>query len=292
VKILSDVFEPDNLSNRIHAKDKLIHFNIKNKEMIQNAEERFLEFINGYNDISSEIIPDMELIHHFCRTLPHYLTTTYEVLRVSVESLSLYMVFLKLRENERIYLQNKKNVKTKSAATTVQPNNPKKGKTCFNCNRTGHMKVDYFRPGGDKYDEKLYSAKLQEWATKYRWKNFTPKANNTNENSMSEEESEENDGENSDDEVSSHLTTERANNTSEENLKCPWIIDSGASSHMYPHRDAFINYEVEMSYRTVHLSDNSEIPILGHGEIMLNFRVGSEKKPCILKKVLHVGANT
>jgi len=57
---------------------------------------------------------------------------------------------------------------------------------------------------------------------------------------------------------------------------------------MFSHRENFKNYVPAINYRTIHLNDDSEIPILRHGEIMLNFRVGSEIKPSLLKRVLHV----
>jgi len=62
VNILAEVFELDNLFNRIHTKDKIIDFQIKNREEIENAEERFLLLLDEFNEISNKLIPDMELI--------------------------------------------------------------------------------------------------------------------------------------------------------------------------------------------------------------------------------------
>ena len=47
-----------------------------------------------------------------------------------------------------------------------------------------------------------------------------------------------------------------------------WIIDSGASQHMTPHRQAFDTYKV-ISNRHVFLGDNGMVEAMGKGSILV-----------------------
>ncbi|KAJ3093047.1 hypothetical protein HK100_006783, partial [Physocladia obscura] len=53
--------------------------------------------------------------------------------------------------------------------------------------------------------------------------------------------------------------------------KVDTILDSGASVWMTPNKDAFIELQLIAHGSTVVLVDDSEVPILGHGTIKLNF---------------------
>ena len=55
-----------------------------------------------------------------------------------------------------------------------------------------------------------------------------------------------------------------------------WLIDSGASCHITPHREWFYEYE-KYSGGDVYLGDDSPTSIIGHGRVKLNLKDGSIK---------------
>ncbi|KAH9291902.1 hypothetical protein KI387_042909 [Taxus chinensis] len=63
-----------------------------------------------------------------------------------------------------------------------------------------------------------------------------------------------------------------------------WLIDSGASFHMTPHKEWFCEYE-KCNGGDVYLGDNSTCKIIGHGRIKMRFKDGRIKT---LPGVLHI----
>ncbi len=53
---------------------------------------------------------------------------------------------------------------------------------------------------------------------------------------------------------------------------CKWIMDSGATKHMTPHRAAFDMYEV-IPTRNVHMGDDSTVEAIGMGSILVEVMV-------------------
>ena len=72
--------------------------------------------------------------------------------------------------------------------------------------------------------------------------------------------------------------------TADDCLSIGWIIDSGASFHVTPHRDWFIRYQSEAS-GIVYLGDDHPCQIKGCGDIRLKLEDG---KQWMLRNVRHV----
>jgi hypothetical protein len=68
---------------------------------------------------------------------------------------------------------------------------------------------------------------------------------------------------------------------------CKWIMDSGATKHMTPHRAAFDMYEV-IATRNVHMGDDSIVEVIGMGSILVEVMVKGRTKRIRIKDVLHV----
>jgi hypothetical protein len=66
-----------------------------------------------------------------------------------------------------------------------------------------------------------------------------------------------------------------------------WIMDSGATNHMTPHRAAFDMYEV-IPKRNVIMSDDSIVEAIGMGSILVEVMVKGQTKRVRIKDVLHV----
>ena len=66
-----------------------------------------------------------------------------------------------------------------------------------------------------------------------------------------------------------------------------WIVDSGATQHMTPNRQAFDTYET-ISSRNVFLGDNGMVEALGKGSILVESQVKGKVKKIRVYDVLHV----
>ncbi len=68
---------------------------------------------------------------------------------------------------------------------------------------------------------------------------------------------------------------------------CKWIMDSGATKHMTPHKVAFNIYEV-IPTRNVHMGDDSIVEAIGMGSILVEVLVKGQIRRIRIKDVLHV----
>jgi len=56
-----------------------------------------------------------------------------------------------------------------------------------------------------------------------------------------------------------------------------WIVDSGATQHMTPHRQAFLTYK-PLSNRNVHLGDNGMVEAIGIGCVEVEIDVRGKSR--------------
>lgn len=63
--------------------------------------------------------------------------------------------------------------------------------------------------------------------------------------------------------------------------KSKWLLDSGATDHICPSLDQFVDYELVNSDASITIPDGSKIPVLHKGTVILNDQI-------ILRTVLHV----
>jgi len=66
-----------------------------------------------------------------------------------------------------------------------------------------------------------------------------------------------------------------------------WIVDSGATQHMTPHRYAFDTYE-SISGRKVFMGDNGMVEAVGKGSIVVESNVEGHARRIVVQDVLHV----
>jgi hypothetical protein len=79
-----------------------------------------------------------------------------------------------------------------------------------------------------------------------------------------------------------------ANGDGDDNTMAKWIMDSGATKHMSPHRAAFQTYEVISPPRNVHLGDGSIVHAVGVGTIVEEVKVMGVRHKINIKEVLHI----
>lgn len=66
-----------------------------------------------------------------------------------------------------------------------------------------------------------------------------------------------------------------------------WIVDSGATQHMTPHKHAFDSYE-SISGRNVFMGDNGVVEVTGKGSIIVETNVEGQRRRIVVHDVLHV----
>ena len=72
-----------------------------------------------------------------------------------------------------------------------------------------------------------------------------------------------------------------------ESMRDDWIVDSGATTHMSPHRADFDTFE-STSPRKVFMGDDSVLQAIGRGSILVDTKVGGCTKRIRFKDVLYV----
>ena len=71
--------------------------------------------------------------------------------------------------------------------------------------------------------------------------------------------------------------------------KAAWIIDSGATCHMYNDQSVFVKYEELETPLRVTLGDGYEVDAIGNGIVVLTNQLpGGKYQKCNLHHVLHV----
>ena len=183
-----------------------------------------------------------------------------------------------------------------------------KGK-CHNCGKTGHMKTDCWAEGGNKEGQGPRKAS--------KGKGKGDKANAAAEDSDQEPDRVwivsvcDGDSGTMGDEVDDWLTevdedvlnpdvleeeeaafssydyaTLASTSTSDENVE---LYDSGASQHMSPYHDQFINYQ-PITPKPITAADKRTFSAIGRGDLQIEVPNGSNQKRFLLKNVLYAPA--
>ncbi|KAL7284965.1 hypothetical protein ACG7TL_000054 [Trametes sanguinea] len=147
---------------------------------------------------------------------------------------------------------------------------------CFNCKRKGHVKADCWRKGGGKEGQ---GPKHQMPRNRKKGKNGQA-SSNTNANAA----------------VDTPATEEHAFaialgsvavpsvNSSREHVE---VYDSGASRHIFPYRESFVEYNELKPPRPITAADGHSFSAIGEGSVRVSIPNGDGKTTVLLEKVLH-----
>lgn len=147
-----------------------------------------------------------------------------------------------------------------------------KGKMkCWHCNKTGHVKVKCYKwlkdtDEGRKYAKDHPDSKTGPLPTPGAKGNLSPERVQVVRESAGE------------------VCWEAAESP---RRKQDWILDSGASRHMTPNREAFIEYST-IKPRAVETANGSVLPGIGLGKIRLSVKIKGRTRSVLLSEVLHV----
>ena len=201
---------------------------------------------------------DLELIMKICDTLPQTWEATLAALQTQSDMMKDYSKFSSFITNE--YLRRREKETTNDRKTAFNATKESRSKfqgNCYNCDKKGHQKKDCWMNGGGqegKGPRQIRQKKTANTASK--------------ENPESKERNE-------------FLLSVTTNGNMKGNVVT--IIDSGASDHMFTHRELFVTYE-PISEVKVNLADNSSTKAIGKG----NIKIIQGSSTVILRNVLHV----
>ena len=145
------------------------------------------------------------------------------------------------------------------------------GATCENCKNAGHTKADCWAKGGGKEGQGPRGQNSKKGEKKVETAAAAEMTGNANEIFAFTC-------------TSDYVEVTNALNVPKSRLGA--CIDSGASRHYSPDRDAFINYS-PISNTTITTADGRKLKALGKGDVWIELPNGTKRTKTILKEAIH-----
>jgi transposase InsO family protein len=287
---LCNIHEAKTLANILFLRRKF--FTIKMGE-----EDDMLAHINKVKALADQLngcdvsVTDGDIVMTLLESLP----SSYEYLIVAMESRPITELTLDYVTSRLLHelSRRKENESREDGAALVAKQSKNGGggsssdKVCFYCGKKGHIAKFCFKRKRDEKGESANNTKTRdddEYAFTARY-----------EASMSdgiEGDASMSDGIEGDASMSDWIEVgdEYANMAS--NVSCngstsDWIVDSGATSHMSPHKTCFHSYAL-INPRRVILGDDTVLEAVGKGQIVVDTEVRGRVKTITIQDVLHV----
>ena len=264
-KKLADHFQKKTWANKLALRRILYSFKLKEGDSVHNHIRLMTETFDELSVIGDSLNEEDRIVH-LLASLPE----SYDMLVTALEA-SQDVPKWALVTERLLYEENKMREKqtggAESKAMTSKHHINKKGPKCFHCGKFWHLKCNCCLLGEDsKKRVKRNYPKKKAFLTK---KTKVEPSCSKNEHVVG---------------LFAHHALTTSNNE-----KSSWIVDSGATCHMYHDIDKFINMKKLDKAEDITLDDGHSVKAFGIGTVDLNVRVSDEKQQkCRLFEILYV----
>ena len=264
-KKLSDQFQKKTWANKLELRRKLFSLRLSDGVSVQEHLKAMTEILDELSVID-EPVNEEDRVVHLLASLPESYNVLVTALEANAEVPKLEVVTERLLHEERKQ-RARADHGSGSGAGDEEALAAKygKGPRCHFCKKFGHIKrnCDEFARSKNSFQERK------------KWKQGAYKATtNSEDNSDSE---------------SISLVARQALSASTIGLKDRWIVDSGATCHMYNNRDLFVKFQVIDDPLEVTLGDGRALKATGRGTVMLKTSApDGKKRECSLRDALLV----
>ena len=268
---LCNIHEAKSLANILFLRRKF--FTIKMEE-----EDDMLAHINKVKALADQLngadvtISDGDVVMTLLESLP----PSYEYLIVAMESRPISELTLDYVTSRLLHeLSRRKENESRGDSAALMAKQSKNGgggsssdKACFYCDKKGHIAKFCYKRKRDEKGESANNTKTRDDDDEYA---FTTRYVSWDA-SMSDGKDE---------------YAMMASNVSCNGSTSDWIVDSGVTSHMSPHKTCFHSYAL-INPRRVILGDDTVLEAIGKGQLVVDTEVRGRVKTITIQDVLHV----
>ena len=279
---LKNHFERETLANKLLLKKQYFRSEMKEGTSVDQHLKHMKDIADKLAAIGAPISEEDEIVT-LLGSLPRSFATLVTAIEARMDGVSLDYVQQALIHEETKQLELSGELSGAESALTgaLKRNTSRDRPTCYGCANVGH--IHRYCPNdsltcfgcGDVGHIQRYCPRQRKWH----------KAKIA-ESKKSRQENSDVDGE----DVYAAAFMAFAGNVKSADKECyPWLIDSGASSHMTKEKHVLINFQEFEDPENVALGDGRVVKALGSGRVQMNMLFpGTEAKKAVLHDVLYV----
>ena len=279
---LKNHFERETLANKLLLKKQYFRSEMKEGTSVDQHLKHMKDIADKLAAIGAPI-PEEDQVVTLLGSLPRSFATLVTAIEARMDGVSLDYVQQALIHEETKQLELSGELSGAGSALTgaLKRNTSRDRPTCYGCGNVGH--IHRYCPNdsltcfgcGDVGHIQRYCPRKRKWH----------KAKIA-ESKKSRQENSDVDGE----DVYAAAFMAFAGNVKSADKECyPWLIDSGASSHMTKEKHVLINFQEFEDPENVALGDGRVVKALGSGRVQMNMLFpGTEAKKAVLHDVLYV----
>ena len=279
-------FERGTLANKLFLKKRYFRSEMKEGTPV----EQHLKLMKDITDKLAAIgapISEEDQVVTLLGSLPRSFATLVTAIEARVDGVSLDYVQQALihEEMKQSELSGQLNEAESALTGTLRRNTAHERPTCFGCGAVGHVRRNC--PSDPSHKQFI----CFECGDVGLIRRYCPKKFQWNKAKIvdsDERRPKNSDFEGEDGYATAFMATVEGVESTNKN-RCPWIIDSGASSHMTTEKHVLVNFQEFAEPENVALGDGRVVKALGSGRVRMNMLFqATEAKKAVLYDVLYV----